>query len=165
MHRFFITVLRAGIATAILFGLFGQLVIIPTTAADEVDRFPPYAPYALPYTLVAIAGVACVQVVLAAAWRLLTMVERDAIFSSAAFRWLDVIIGSTIAATLLALAVTCHLMLADIPSPEDGMELIGALGAATAATGMGTCLVMLIVIMRGLLLKANNMKSELAEVV
>ncbi|MEJ8642478.1 hypothetical protein WKI68_15785 [Streptomyces sp. MS1.HAVA.3] len=40
MHRFFITVLRGGIAMAILFGLFGQLVVIPTTAADEVDGFP-----------------------------------------------------------------------------------------------------------------------------
>ncbi|MFB7179820.1 DUF2975 domain-containing protein [Streptomyces sp. NPDC056257] len=165
MHRFFITVLRGGIATAILFGLFGQLVVIPTTAADEVDGFPPYAPYAVPYTVVAIAGVACVQVVLAAAWKLLTMVERDAIFSPAAFRWVDTVIGSTIAATLLALAVSCHLMLADIPSPDDGMELIGALGAATATTVIGACLVMLIVIMRGLLRKANDMKSELAVVV
>ncbi|MET9605273.1 DUF2975 domain-containing protein [Streptomyces sp. NPDC006512] len=165
MHRFFITVLRGGIAMAILFGLFGQLVVIPTTAADEVDRFAPYAPYALPYTVVAIAGVACVQVVLAAAWRLLTMVERDAIFSSAAFRWVDTIIGAVVAATLLALAVTCHLTVADIPSPDDGMELISALAAATATTGVGACLVMLIVIMRGLLRNATSMKSELAGVV
>ncbi|MFD9367723.1 DUF2975 domain-containing protein [Streptomyces sp. NPDC060020] len=121
MHRFFITVLRGGIATAILFGLFGQLVVIPTTAADEVDGFPSYAPYAVPYTVVAIAGVACVQVVLAAAWKLHTMVELEAIFSPAAFRWVDTVIGA--------------------------------------------CLVMLIVIMRGLLRKANDMKSELAVVV
>ncbi|WP_404952904.1 hypothetical protein [Streptomyces sp. 147326] len=45
------------------------------------------------------------------------------------------------------------------------MELIGALAAAAAATGIGACLVMLIVIMRNLLRKANDMKSELAEVV
>ncbi|MFG2753821.1 DUF2975 domain-containing protein [Streptomyces xanthophaeus] len=165
MHRFFITMLRGGIATAILFGLFGQLVVIPTTAADEVDRFPPYAPYALPYTIVAVAGIACVQVVLAAAWRLLTMVEHDAIFSPAALRWVDTITGSTVAATVLALGVTCHLMLAAVPSPDDGMELLGALAAATAATGIGACLVMLFVIMRSLLRKANHMKSELAEVV
>ncbi|MER5873435.1 DUF2975 domain-containing protein [Streptomyces sp. NPDC002044] len=165
MHRFFMAALRGGIATAILFGLFGQLVILPTTAADEVDRFPPYAPYAVPYTAAAIVGVACVQIVLAAAWKLLGMVERDAIFSSAAFRWLDVIIGSTVAATVLALAVGCHLMLADVPSPDDGMELIGALAAATGTAGIGACLVMLFVIMRGLLSKAHTMKSELAEVV
>lgn len=165
MHRFFITVLRAGIAAAVLIGLFGQVVIIPTTAADEADAFPGYAPYALPYAVVAVAGVACVQVVLAAAWRLLTMVERDAIFSSAAFRWVDTIIGSTLAATLLALGVTCHLTVADIPSPDDGMELISAWAAATATTGVGACLAMLLVIMRGLLSKANSMRSELAEVV
>lgn len=45
------------------------------------------------------------------------------------------------------------------------MELINALAGATATTGIGACLVMLIVIMRNLLRKANNMKSELAEVV
>ncbi|MER5963344.1 DUF2975 domain-containing protein [Streptomyces sp. NPDC002057] len=165
MHRLFIAVLRGGIASAILVGLFGQLVVIPTTAADEVDRFPPYAPFAVPYSVAAMAGVVCVQVVLAATWRLLTMVERDAIFSSAAFRWVDVIIGSLVAATLLALAVTCHLTLADIPSPEDGMELLGALAAAAATTGVGACLVMLIAVMRGLLGKAATMRSELAEVV
>ncbi|MFD9030767.1 DUF2975 domain-containing protein [Streptomyces sp. NPDC059567] len=115
--------------------------------------------------MVAIAGVACVQIVLAAAWKLLTLVERDAIFSPRAFRWVDIIIGSTIAATMLALAVTCHLTLGSIPSPDDGMELISALGAAAATTGIGACLVFLIVTMRSLLRKATNMKSELAEVV
>lgn len=165
MHRLFITVLRAGIAAAVLFGLFGQFVVIPTTAADEVDAFPGYAPYALPYTVVAVFGVACVQVVLAAAWKLLAMVERDAIFSSAAFRWVDTVIGATLAATLLAFGVTCHLTLADIPSPDDGMDLIGAWAAATATTAVGACLAMLLVILRGLLSKANSMRSELAEVV
>ncbi|MEU9865860.1 DUF2975 domain-containing protein [Streptomyces sp. NPDC047971] len=165
MYRFLIAMLRGAIAMAILLGLFSQLVIIPTTAADEVDGFPPYAPYALPYVVVAIAGVACVQVVLAAAWKLLTMIERDAIFSPQAFRWVDVIIGSIIAATLLALAVTCHLTLGSIPSPDDGMELISAWGAAVATTGIGACMVFLIVIMRSLLRKATTMKSELAEVV
>lgn len=41
MHRFYIAALRVGIVAVILFGLFGQLVVIPTTAADEVDRFLP----------------------------------------------------------------------------------------------------------------------------
>lgn len=41
MHRFYIAALRVGIVAVILFGLFGQIVVIPTTAADEVDRFLP----------------------------------------------------------------------------------------------------------------------------
>lgn len=165
MHRFVIAALRAGIVLAILLGLFGQLVVIPGAAADEVDRFPPYAPFAGPYTTVAVVEVVCVQVALVAVWMLLTMVERDAIFTPRAFRWVDVIIGSSVVATLLALGVAGHLALAEIPSPDDGMDAEGALAAATAGLGVAAGFVMLMVIMRGLLHKATDLQAEIAEVV
>jgi hypothetical protein len=165
MHRLFIAALRAGIAFAIAVGLFGQIVVIPTTAADEVDRFPPYAPFATPYVTVAIIGVACVQVALVAVWMLLTMVQRDAIFTPLAFRWVDTVIGSSLVATLLMTGVAGHLALADIPSPDDGMELIGALGAAIATVGVGVAFAMLTVIMRSLLRKATDLQTEIAAVV
>ncbi|QLH25674.1 DUF2975 domain-containing protein [Streptomyces sp. Rer75] len=165
MHRLFIAALRAGIVAAILMGLFGQIVVIPTMAADEVDNFPPYAPFATPYVTVAILGVACVQVALVATWMLLDMVRRGAIFTPRAFRWVDVIIGSSIVATLLAIGVTAHLALASIPSPGDGMDVISALFAATASAGVGASFAMLIVIMRSLLRKATDLETEMAEVV
>ncbi|MCG0285534.1 DUF2975 domain-containing protein [Streptomyces sp. PSAA01] len=165
MHRLFIVALRAGIVAAILAGLFGQIVVIPTTAADEVDRFPPYAPFATPYVTVAIVGVACVQIALVAVWMLLAMVRRGAIFTPMAFRWVDAIIGSAVVATLLAVGVTGHLALTDIPSPDDGMEVIGALGGAVVAVGMGVSFAMIMVIMRSLLRKATDLQSEMAEVV
>ncbi|MFF3484671.1 DUF2975 domain-containing protein [Streptomyces sp. NPDC002701] len=165
MHRLFTAVLRAGIVVAVAAGLFGQVIVIPTAAADEVDRFPPYAPFAAPYVAVAIVGVACVQVALGAVWMLLTMVERDAIFTSRAFRWVDVVIGSSLVATLLAAGVAGHLAVADIPSPDDGMELIGAFGAAMATVGVGVAFAMLTVIMRGLLRKATDLQTEIAAVV
>ncbi|MXM65378.1 DUF2975 domain-containing protein [Streptomyces sp. HUCO-GS316] len=165
MHQVFITALRVGIVAAFLFGLFGQIVVIPTTAADEVDRFPPYAPFAAPYVTVAIVGVACIQVALVAVWMLLTMVRRDAIFTPRAFRWVDIIIGASVVATLLALGVTGHLALADIPSPGDGMDLISALFAAAATVGVGASFAMLVVVMRSLLRKATDLQTEMAEVV
>ncbi|GAB7029307.1 DUF2975 domain-containing protein [Streptomyces sp. NPDC021749] len=165
MHRFFILALRAGIAAAILVGLFGQIVVIPTTAADEVDRFPPYAPFATPYVTVAIVGVGCVQVALVAVWMLLAMVRRDALFSPLAFRWVDTIIGASVVATLLALGVSGHLALAEIPSPDDGMRVIGALGAALASVGVGAAFAMLVVVLRSLLRKATDLQTEMAEVV
>ncbi|WP_055557977.1 DUF2975 domain-containing protein [Streptomyces sp. NBRC 110028] len=165
MHRLFIAALRAGIAAAILLGLFGQIVVIPTTAADEVGRFPPYAPYATPYVTVAILGVACVQVALVATWMLLDMVRRGAIFTPRAFRWVDIIIGSSVVATLLAIGVTGHLTLASVPSPDDGMEVISTLIAATASAGVGAAFAMLVVIMRGLLRQATDLQTEIAEVV
>ncbi|WP_327702149.1 DUF2975 domain-containing protein [Streptomyces decoyicus] len=165
MHRFFIATLRIGVVAAIAVGLFGQVVVIPTTAADEVDRFPPYAPFATPYVTVAVIGIACVQVALVAVWMLLAMVRHGAIFTPLAFRWVDTIIGSAIVATLLALGVTGHLAVADIPSPHDGMELLGALAAAVASVGVGAAFAMLVVIMRSLLRKATDLETEIAEVI
>jgi hypothetical protein len=165
MHRLIIAALRAGIAAAVLLGLFGQIVVIPTTASDEVERFPPYEPFAVPYATVAILGVACVQVVLGAVWMLLDMVERDAVFTRRAFRWVDTVIGATAVATLLALGVACHLAVAEIPAPDDGMQMLGALGAAVACVGVGAAFALLVVVLRGLLSKATALRSELAEVV
>ncbi|WP_424863565.1 DUF2975 domain-containing protein [Streptomyces sp. MMS24-I29] len=165
MNHLFIVALRAGIVAAIVIGLFGQIVVVPTTAADEVDRFPPYAPFAAPYVTVAIIGIACVQVALVAVWMLLAMVRRDAIFTPRAFRWVDVIIGSSALATLLAIGVAGHLALADVPSPNGNMGAISALAAAIAGVGVGASFAMLVVIMRGLLRKATDLQTEIAEVI
>ncbi|MFD5912358.1 DUF2975 domain-containing protein [Streptomyces massasporeus] len=165
MNGFLIAALRSGIAFAVLAGLFGQIVVIPTTAADEADRFPPYEPFATPYAAVAIAGVVCVQVALIAVWMLLTMVQRDAIFTPRAFRWVDVVIGASAVATALALGTAGHLAVAEIPSPGDGMDVESALAAATAAVAVGTAFAMLMVVMRSLLRKATSLQSEMAAVV
>ncbi|MEU0355587.1 DUF2975 domain-containing protein [Streptomyces cyaneofuscatus] len=165
MHSLLVGILRIGIAAAVLFGLFAQAVIIPTTAADEVDLFPPYEPYALPYVIASILGVACVQVALGAIWMLLAKVERDAIFTRAAFRWVDLIIGAAVVATLIALGAAVHLTFDTIPSPDDGMAAEGALLAALACVAVGAAFSMLMVIMRTLLGKAMDMRTELAEVI
>lgn len=165
MHRSLITVLRVGIIAAFLFGLFGQIVVIPTTAADEVDRFPPYSPLAVPYATVAIAGVVCVQVALVAVWRLLTMVERDAAFTPRAFRWVDIVIGCLVTGTLLALGVSGHLALAEIPTPDDGMDVHSALSATLAIVAVGASFAALITILRHLLHKATRPQTETAGVV
>ncbi|MFI6804421.1 DUF2975 domain-containing protein [Streptomyces luteogriseus] len=165
MNGFLIAALRAGIAFAVLVGLFGQIVVVPTTAADEVDRFPPYEPFAAPYATVAIAGVACVQVALVAVWMLLTMVQRDAIFTPRAFRWVDVVIGASAVATALALGTAGHLAVAKIPSPGDGMDVESALAAATATVAVGAAFAMLMLVMRSLLRKAASLRSEMAAVV
>ncbi|MFI0463252.1 MULTISPECIES: DUF2975 domain-containing protein [Saccharopolyspora] len=165
MNRIVIVLLRVGIVAAVLLGLFGQIVVIPTAAADEVDSFPPYAPFAAPYVVVTIIGVACVQAVLVAVWMLLSMVRRDAIFTPRAFRWVDIIIGASVVATLLAIGTAGHLSVASIPSPGDGMDVVSALAAAVACVGVGTLFAMLVVVMRSLLRKATDLQSEIAEVI
>ncbi|MET9147666.1 DUF2975 domain-containing protein [Streptomyces sp. NPDC057197] len=166
MPRLLVLALRACVAAAFLLGLFGQLVVVPATAADEVERFPPYAPFAAPYMAVAIAGVACVQVALLAVWRLLGMVDRDAVFTPRAFRWVDTVIGAAAVATLLAAGVAGHLAVAEIPAPDgDRMQVVGALAGALTATGVGTAFVLLVAVLRGLLRRATDLETELAGVV
>ncbi|AFR08842.1 DUF2975 domain-containing protein [Nocardiopsis alba] len=165
MDRYFIILLRAAALAAILVGLFGQFVVIPGMAADEVALVPQYAPFATPYVTVAVLIVACVQVALGAVWALLGILDRDALFTPRAFRWVDVIIGSTVVATLLTAGIAVHLTVADIPAPNGNMDVIGAMGAAMVTTAVGAALAMLLVLMRGLLRKATNLQTEMAEVI
>ncbi|MFC4562995.1 DUF2975 domain-containing protein [Nocardiopsis mangrovi] len=165
MDRFFIFALRSAAVLAILVGFFGQFVVIPGAAAEAVAFFPPYAPFATPYITLAILGVACVQVALAGVWMLLAVFRRDAVFTPMAFLWVDVIIGATLVATLLTAGVTVHLVVGEIPTPDDDMGLIGTAGAAIVLTGSGAAVAMLLVLMRGLLRKAMDLQTEMAEVV
>ncbi|WP_436735733.1 DUF2975 domain-containing protein [Streptomyces sp. BBFR102] len=165
MHPFLTTALRAAIVVVLAVGLFGQIVVIPTTAADEADRFPAHAPFALPYAVLAVLGVACVQVALIAVWRLLGMARHGALFAPRAFRWVDVVIGSSVVATLLAAGVAAHLAVAEIPSANGGMDVESALMAAATAAAAGAAFAMLTVIMRSLLRKATELQTEMAGVI
>jgi hypothetical protein len=165
MSRLIIVLLRFSIAGAILFGLFGAAVVIPTTAADEVDGFPPYEPLQVPYTTAAVLALLSVLGALMATWALLSMVDRDAIFTPRAFVWVNVIIGCIAFATLISAAVSVHLLVAEIPTPDDGMELLSALLATGACTALGGVFVLLMLVMRQLLHKAVELNSEMAAVV
>ncbi len=165
MPRIVITLLRVAIAGAILFGLFGAAVVIPATAADEVDKFPPYAPLQIPYTILAVLAMLSVLVALVAVLALLSMVEEDAIFADRAFVWVNIIIGCIAFSTLLATGVTVHLLAADIPTPGDGMEIVSAILGTGACAALGGAFVLLMLVMRQLLRKAVELHSELAQVV
>jgi hypothetical protein len=165
MSRFVITLIRMSLSGAVLFGLFFAVVVIPTTAADEVDKFPPYQPYALPYVTAAVLALLSVLAALLAVMALLSMVERDAIFTPRAFVWVNVIIGCFTFATALDAAVTVHLFVWGIPTPDDGMEVLGAVFGTGACAALGVTFVLLMLVMRELLHKAIELRSEMAEVI
>ena len=56
--------------------------------------------------MITILGMVSVQVALVCVWRLVTMVRRGTVFSHAAFRYVDVMIGAIVAAALVWFAVT-----------------------------------------------------------
>ncbi|MDA1362307.1 DUF2975 domain-containing protein [Glycomyces luteolus] len=171
MNKFFTLMLRLALAAAFLVGLFGQVVVVPNAVLEAVTdsfwgSYNELHPYVVAYTVVAILGIACVQVALFALWRLLSMIQNGAIFSDRAFRWLDTIIGAALGATLLAFGVTVHLTFDVVPySREDTMSALSVWGGAIICVGLGLSFAMLMVIMRGLLRKATELKSEMAEVI
>lgn len=98
-------------------------------------------------------------------WRLVTMVRRGTVFSHAAFRYVDAIIGAIVAAALVWFAVTAL----NAPGQRDdpGVTLImGGVGLAI----LGVALIVLV--LRTLLaqavardVEAAEMQAELDEVI
>jgi amino acid transporter len=150
--------LRVALVVLFLGTLLGEVVILPAIGRD-LGGVSEQA--TVPYTVLAIAVGVCFQVVLVAIWLLLSMIRRGAIFSERAFRWVDVIIGAGIAATLLLLGIAVLIyLLIEPPLDAPGIVVI-ALGFVVASGAF----VLLMVVMRGLLRSATNLQSELEEVV
>lgn len=165
MPRFLAVVLQAFVAFVFLIGLYAQLVVIPTTAADQVEQFPSYAPIQAPLVTAAIVFVACGQVALIGLGMLLLRAARGAVFRPSALPWATVVVGATAAATVVTAAVFGYVTFADIPSPTDGMDVIGLWLGTAAAVAVGTAAVLFLVAGRQLLVKAIGLRTELDGVV
>lgn len=59
-----------------------------------------------PLRVITILGIGTAQVAMVCVWRLVTMVRRGTVFSHAAFRYVNAIIGAIVAAALVWFAVT-----------------------------------------------------------
>lgn len=123
---------------------------------------------ALPLTtlrVITILGMVSAQVALVSVWRLVTMVRRGTVFSHAAFRYVDAVIGAIVAAALLWFTVTA----VNAPGQRDdpGVTVImGGIGLAI----LGVALIVLV--LRMLLaqavardVEAAQMQAELDEVI
>jgi hypothetical protein len=115
--------------------------------------------------VITILGLVSVQVTGVCVWRLVTMVRRGTVFSHAAFRYVDGVIGAIVAAALVWFAVTAI----NAPGQRDdpGVTLImGGVGVAI----LGVALIVLV--LRMLLaqavardVEAAQLRAELNEVV
>ncbi|WP_405513328.1 DUF2975 domain-containing protein [Streptomyces canus] len=115
--------------------------------------------------VITILGMVSVQVAAVCVGRLVTMVRRGTVFSHAAFRYVDGVIGAIVAAALVWFAVT----LVNAPGQRDdpGVTVImGGIGVAI----LGVALIVLV--LRMLLaqavardVEATQMRAELDEVI
>jgi Protein of unknown function (DUF2975) len=151
---------------AVLVVVFAGTVFVQAMMVLALATKPDDGPFPLtPLRVIAILGMLSVQVAVVCVWRLVTMVRRGTVFSHAAFRYVDIIIGAIVAAALVWFAVT----IINAPGQRDdpGVTLImGGVGVAI----LGVALVVLV--LRMLLAQAvardgeaTQLRVELDEVI
>jgi len=158
MHRLTIVSLKALIAVLLALLLICQTVVVPTIAANMATMLPPLAWLQWPGVIAAGIFVLCLQVTLVCVWRMLSLVREGIIFNARAFRYVDIILGSIVVATVIVLGSLITISSAQAGSPS--IALLGVLGII-----VGSMLALLVVVLRGLLRKASQLESDLAEVV
>ncbi|MGJ5755769.1 DUF2975 family protein [Streptomyces puniciscabiei] len=163
MGKLTVHALRAVLTVVLTGTVFVQALMVwaLVSGRDPEDGSLPLTPL----RVITILGIGTAQVALVCVWRLVTMVRRGTVFSHAAFRYVDVIIGAIVAAALMWFAVTAL----NAPGQRDdpGVTLImGGIGVAI----LGVALIVLV--LRMLLaqavardVEAAQLQAELDEVI
>jgi hypothetical protein len=142
--------------------LFGILVVFQTLSlpgqfAYMARESPDLAYLRWPATAVSVFLLLCVEVVIVCAWRLLTLVTRDRIFSPAAMAWVDAILCAIGSGWVVLVAVFLYVgFTADDPGAP---LLLFLLSVGVAVVGL------LMVVMRALLRQATTLRADLEAVI
>ncbi|HET7328959.1 MAG TPA: DUF2975 domain-containing protein [Nocardioidaceae bacterium] len=154
--------LRLVLAIALAGSLFVQAVMVPLFWAD-LEEAP--AGVRVPVVTIVILGIVTMQVTAVCVWRLLTMVRRGTVFSHAAFRYVDIVIGAITAASALTFGLAVALAPGEAVAP--GIVLL-ICGASLIAAGVA----LIVLVMRMLLAQAvardaeaHHLQGELNEVI
>ncbi len=161
MGKLTVYALRAVLAVVLAGTVFVQVGMVVAMVTKPVEGTLPLTPL----RVITILGMVAVQVAVVCVWRLVAMVRRGTVFSYAAFRYVDIVIGSIVAMALVWFAVTAI----NAPGQRDdpGVSLI------MAGIGVGILGVALIVLVLRMLLaqavardsEATRMRAELDEVI
>ena len=165
MGKLTVLVLRVVLAMVLTGSLFVQLVMVPQLASDLQGLRPEYAYLRTPLIAFMVLGIVAIQVILVCVWRLLTMVRRGTVFSHAAFRYVDIVIGAVVAAVLLLFGLGVTLAPGDAVSPGVVL-LIG--GASVLAAGIALIVLVLLMLLAQAVARdteAHQLKAELDEVI
>lgn len=148
-----ILLLRIVLVCGLVGSALVQVVLVPLAFRDLDGADAAVLDLRVPLFVVLVLGIVTIQVAMLAVWRLLTMVRRGTVFSPAAFRWVDVVIGSV--ATASALLFALGLLLAPGEAVAPGVVLlVGGLAGLVAGVAL------LVVVMRALLVQAVDRDAE-----
>ncbi|MCI1675619.1 MAG: DUF2975 domain-containing protein [Ancrocorticia sp.] len=157
MSRSYVIILKSIIAFGLLLGM-GSIWAFWMLSGEMAAEYPEYAFLRWPYLLVCWAIVCCLELILVSIWALLRRVEHHVIFDRHATRWVTALIwaGGAIS-ILLVCAIVPDITITHGPPGLTIMLIIGT------AASIGFTLLM--IVMRGLLVQATGLKSELDEVI
>ena len=157
VHRAVVLPLR--VFLVVLFGILVvfQTLSLPGQFAYMAQENPNDAPLRWPATFIAGFLVLCVQVVIVATWRLLTMVEKDRIFTEPAMRWVNAILYAIGAAWVVLVGV---LGFVGFNADDPGMPMLLLL-VTTGVTVLG----LLMIVMRALLRQATTLRTDMESVI
>jgi hypothetical protein len=162
--------LRVVLAICLAGTLFVQVVMVPLLAVDlQGDEGLVLGNLQLPalavvFLCLLFLGIVTIQVTLVCVWRLLTMVRRGTVFSHAAFRYVDIVIGAIAVASVLMFGIAVVLAPGEL---APGIVLL-ICGASLMIAGVA----LIVYVMRMLLAQAvardaeaTNLRAELDEVI
>lgn len=160
MGKLTVLALRVVLVAGLAGSLFVQGVMVPLLADDLED-----VDVRVPVLVIVVLGIVTIQVTMVCVWRLLTMVRRGTVFSPAAFRYVDVVFGAIVVASLLAFALGVTL------APGEGVApgvvlLIGGAGVLVAGVAL-VVLVLRMLLAQAVALDAEtkHLQAELSEVI
>ena len=164
MGHLTVVALRVVLAIALAGSLFVQAVMVPLLWAD-LEGSELSAAARISVVVIVILGIVTMQVTAVCVWRLLTMVRRGTVFSDAAFRYVDIVIGAVSAASLLTFGLGVALAPGEAVAPGVVL-LIG--GVAVVVAGIA----LIVLVMRMLLaqavardVEAQGLQAELDAVI
>jgi hypothetical protein len=162
-----LTVIALRIVLVMMFAgsLFVQILMVPLLAVDLSGASPEVAAIRTPLVVLTVLIILSVQVAVVCVWGLLTMVRRGTVFSTDAFRLVDIVIGAFAVASLLTFALGVVLAPGEAVAPGVVL-LIGGAAVMIAAVAL------IVLVLRALLaqavardVEARHLRTELDEVI
>lgn len=155
--RWAVTALRVFLVVLFAVLVLFQTMSLPGQFAHLARESPEQAYLRWPATAVTVFWVLCVQVVIVATWRLLTLVRDDRIFSEPALAWVDAIVWAIAAGWLTLVGVFLYV---GFHADDPGLPMLLFL-LSVGATVLG----LLMVVMRALLRQATTLRSDMEAVI
>lgn len=163
LPRGLVPVIRLALACAFLGFTAVQLVVIPLVTLHDLDDFDwslKEVALVTPLAIIFMGLMACLQVIIVCTWRLLTLVTSDQIFSAANTRWVNGLVRAMYVAWFLLPGLAPYAWMIAEYDDAPGVLLIGFMLGLVA-----TCALGLMLVMRELLRRATDLRSDLDAVI